>query len=96
LLHEADMQIRNNEARQQFEADVDGGMAVAAYELDRDIITFTHTAVPPAAEGKGFAGKLVEHALRDARERDLHVVAACPYVAAYIRKHPEHEALLMK
>ena len=88
------MQVRHNETHKQFEADVDGGTAVCAYERDGNVITFTHTEVPRQAEGTGVAGKLVEHALQHAKGHDLRVVPACPYVAAYIQRHPEHAGLL--
>jgi len=50
--------------------------------------------VPPALEGRGIAGKLARAALDYARERKLSVIPRCPFVAAYIRKHPEYQSLV--
>ena len=36
------------------------------------------------------AGKLVEIALNYAEEKSLRVIPMCPYVAAYIRRHPQY------
>lgn len=80
---------RDNPAEHRFELEQDGDTAIAAYRLAGDTITFTHTLVPPALEGKGVGTKLVAYALAQARERKLKVVPACSFVAAYIKRHPE-------
>ena len=67
----------------------DGDTAIAAYEIDGDTITFTHTLVPPALQGQGVGSTLIAYALAQARERHLKVVAACSFVAAYIERHPD-------
>ncbi|MFH5821678.1 GNAT family N-acetyltransferase [Georgenia sp. AZ-5] len=51
---------------------------------------FFHTEVREAYAGQGVGGRLVEAALRRSREEGLRVVPVCPYVAAYLRRHPEH------
>ena len=86
--------IRNNEEKTRYETNVDGKTAFSAYTLDGDTMTFTHTEVPPELEGKGIAGAIVKYALNDARSNKLGVVAACSYVASYVRRHPEYEHLL--
>lgn len=86
--------IRDNAERHRFEVSVDGHVAHADYRIDGDVITFTHTIVPPALEGRGIASRLIRHALTDARDRGLRVDPQCPFVAAYIRKHPEWADLL--
>ena len=86
--------IRDNAERHRFEVVVDGHLTRADYVIDDDVITFTHTIVPPALEGRGIASRLILHALTAARDRGLRVIAQCPFVAAYIRKHPEWAELL--
>ena len=86
--------IRDNAERHWFEVVVDGHLARADYVIDGDVITFTHTIVPPALEGRGIASRLIRHGLSEARDRRLRVVPQCPFVAAYIRKHPEWADLL--
>ena len=88
--------IRDNAERHRFEVVVDGHLARADYVIDGDVITFTHTIVPPALEGRGIASRLIRHALSEARDRGLRVVPQCPFVAAYIRKHPEWTDLLVE
>lgn len=64
------------------------------YRLAGDVITLVHTEVDPAHSGQGHAATLARGALDDARARGLTVVPSCPYVAAYISKHPEYADLV--
>lgn len=87
--------VRNNQALSRFELDLNGHVAVAYYELKRGVITFKHTEVPPELSGHGSGSKLVRGALEAARAQGLKVVARCPFVAAYMAKHPEFNDLLL-
>jgi predicted GNAT family acetyltransferase len=86
--------VRDNRAEQEFELDVDGHRAVAAYQLEGDTIVFTHTVVPPEVEGRGVGTRLIRAALDIARDRGLKVVPQCRFVRAYIERHPETRDLL--
>lgn len=86
--------VSNNTEESQYETTIEGQKAVAAYALEGDRITFTHTEVPPPLEGRGIASKLVTAALNDCRDRNLRVVPQCAYVAAYIERHPEYRDLV--
>jgi uncharacterized protein len=50
--------------------------------------------VDPHFEGKGVGAALVQGVLDDVRARGLKVRPCCPFVAAYIRRHPEYEDLV--
>jgi uncharacterized protein len=86
--------VRDNTAQQRFELDVEGDTAVAYYRLEPGTITFTHTEVPPALSGRGIASKLIRGALESARAQRLKVVSRCPFVSAYLGKHPEFNDLI--
>ena len=86
--------VRHNEAEKRFEAEVEGHMSVADYELRGTEMIMTHTFVPPELRGRGIAEKLVRVALEHARTERLRVVPACSYVEAFIRRHPEFRPLL--
>jgi predicted GNAT family acetyltransferase len=89
------LDIRDNPERRRFEADLgNGSFAFAEYLLRPGKITFTHTEVPPAHEGKGIGSALIRHALGEARKRNLKVIPVCPFFAAYMRRHPEVQDLL--
>jgi hypothetical protein len=75
--------------RSRFEISADGTPAgFAAYLLRGEVITFTHTGIDDAVEGRGLGGRLVRAALDEARARGLAVRPACPFVRAWIAKHP--------
>ena len=85
-----DFEVVDNAAEQRFEIRVDGERAGAAYySLHPGRIVFTHTEVRPEYEGKGVGSKLAGGALTLAKDRGLQVVAQCPFIAAYLKKHPE-------
>ena len=71
----------------RFEIRLDAGTAVLAYLRRGDAIEITHTEVPEALEGHGYAAALAEAGLDYARREGMRVIPSCPYVAAYIRRH---------
>src|SRR5262245_39164851 len=81
----------NNNAK---ELEVDGHLAVAYYERSGNVITFRHTEVPAELGGKGVGSSLVRGALDQVRTEGLKVVAQCPFVNAWIGKHPAYADLL--
>ncbi len=86
--------VSNNIEAHRYEVKIDAQVAVLTYDQEGSQITFLHTGVPPALEGHGIANELAHVALEDARAQHLMVVPACPFVAAYIRRHPEYLSLL--
>jgi len=75
----------------RFEMAVPGGVAVATYRRAGDVLIVPHTEVPRAIEGKGYGSALVKGVLEHARAHGLKVRPLCPFVAAYMRRHPEYE-----
>jgi predicted GNAT family acetyltransferase len=87
-------EVRNNTALHRFELDVDGHLAVAYYHPAPGVITFSHTEVPPALGGRGVGSTLIKGALELVRAQGLKVVSKCPFVSAYLGKHPEFNDLI--
>jgi predicted GNAT family acetyltransferase len=85
-----DITVTNNEAQQHYQARIDGSVARLEYERRGDNLVLLHTEVPEALGGRGVGNVLAQAALEDARARNLTVVPLCPFVNAYLRKHPEH------
>jgi len=69
-------------------------IGLAAYRRRDGRIAFTHTEVAASCEGRGFGSRLAGAALDDARRQGLDVVPLCPFIARYIERNPEYEALL--
>jgi predicted GNAT family acetyltransferase len=84
---------RPNELR--YEIEVDGEVAgFLMYRVEPGVLELVHTDVDPKWEGKGVGAALVQGALDDVRARGLKVRPFCPFVAAYIRRHPEYQDLV--
>jgi len=86
----AQVEVKNNQAKSCYEANVDGQLAVLTYERDGDTITYLHTETPASLEGRGVGSALARAALDEARSQQLTIVPQCPFVAAYIRRHPQY------
>ena len=87
--------IDNREAK-QYELSMEGPKPRIEYILARDNIYLTHTEVPKALEGQGIASKMVLMALKDIQSRNLTLIPMCPFVAMYIKRHPEWRKLVLK
>jgi uncharacterized protein len=86
--------IVNNRALHRFELTVDGHLAATYYKISDGVITFIHTEVPPELGGRGIGSQLIKGALDQVRSEGLKVIAQCPFVKAYIDKHPDYADLL--
>ncbi|MBP7451881.1 MAG: N-acetyltransferase [Ottowia sp.] len=84
--------ITLNEATHRFEWTVDGHTAYEEFERFPGGIAYLHTIVPKELGGRGIGATLVKHILDYAAEQGLKVRPDCPFVKAYIDKHPEYQA----
>jgi len=64
------------------------------YQRDGDTLALLHAETDPAHSGQGIAGQLTREVLDEARARGLSVIPLCPYVAAWMRKHPDYADLV--
>lgn len=88
--------VRDNKTLHRFEIEADGITAFLKYRRADGIVTFIHEEVPKAAEGHGIGSALAKGALDLVRAAGEKLIAACPFIANYIRKHPEYRDLLAK
>lgn len=87
--------VTDNEAQERYEITVDGEVAgFTQYRRRRATIAFVHTEIDPRFEGRGLGGQLVSAALDAARVDGLEVLPFCPFVKAYIKRHPEYVDLV--
>jgi predicted GNAT family acetyltransferase len=86
--------IKDAPANNRFEAWRDGELAgFAEYIRTDSLIVFPHTVVELPFEGQGIGSALARTALDDARARDLPVLATCPFIKGWMRRHPEYADL---
>ena len=88
-LRMADLKTDNNALASRFEAFVNGNLAVLDYRIEGATIFLLYVEVPASEQGRGIASKLSRAALEFSRDNRLKVVARCPFIAAYMRRHPE-------
>lgn len=86
--------IRHNADASRFETEVDDHQCVLEYTLADDVISMNRVYVPPPVEGRGIAGAITRHALDHSREQGWKVIPRCPYVKAWIKRHPDYFDLL--
>jgi len=83
-----------DDGKGRYQAAVPGGIAFIEYRLKPGAIVFTHTEVPEQSSGHGVGDALVRFVLDDARARGLAVVPLCPFVRAWIERHPDYKDLI--
>ncbi len=85
--------VRDYPERHRFELGLDGHTAFANYRRGDRVLTILHTEVPKELNGRGIGSKLVRGILDIARAEAMKVDPRCPFVAAYMDKHPEYADL---
>jgi uncharacterized protein len=83
--------ISHDAAAQRFTLEMDGSVAQLDYTLQGDVMTITHTRVPPPIRGRGVAAELMSAALAAAHGAGWSVNPACSYAAAYMAKQAAAE-----
>lgn len=85
-----DNEVRDVAERRRYEVTADGELAGFAEYRDMDgARVFTHTEVFDEFEGKGIGSALVRALLDDQRAAGRKIVPLCPFVARYVREHPD-------
>ena len=87
--------VTNNAAESRYEIRIDGQVVgFADYSVQPGVIAIPHTEVDPAFEGRGLGSALARGALDDIRQQGMHVAPHCPFIATYIKRHPEYADLV--
>lgn len=86
--------VANNTSQSRFELTVEGHTAVLEYVLAGDRLRLMHTEVPPELRGRKLGEVLARAGLDHARAGNLKVVPFCPFVRAFLARHPEYEPVL--
>ncbi len=88
--------VTHNPQSSRYEAHLDGELAgFAEYKEVGDVLVFDHTVVEEAFGGRGVASALARGALDQVREQEGRKVRPeCPFIAAWIEKHPDYRELV--
>ncbi len=81
--------FRDNPEKNRFELEQDGRVAILAYERRPDALVLIHTEVPPELRGHHVGEAIVRGAIAAARSEGRTIVPLCPFVRAYMERHPQ-------
>ncbi|MFI7210201.1 GNAT family N-acetyltransferase [Micromonospora maritima] len=88
--------VEENAAKHRFEILVDDALAgFTAYLPRGEVLVFTHTEVDDRFQGQGVGAALIKGTLDQVRARGDRVVPRCPFMAAFIERHPDYADLVV-
>ncbi|WP_256837716.1 GNAT family N-acetyltransferase [Ornithinimicrobium faecis] len=88
------IEVRDVPESNRYEAVRDGTvLGFAEYQRTADLVVFTHTEIDPQFEGQGVGSTLVREALDHVRSLGLKALPVCPFVQAWMQRHPEYASL---
>jgi uncharacterized protein len=91
----SEVTVTDYPALRRYELRLDGELVgEIVYQAEPGTVVLIHTEVSPSVEGRGLGAQLVSGALDDIRARGLRAIALCPFVASYVRRHPEYADLV--
>lgn len=88
-------EVKDNPALSRFELTTPDGVAFVAYRRTGRRVVLTHTEVPEALSGQGIGSRLIRGTLDLLRRDGAKVVPRCEFAAAYIRRHPDYQDLVV-
>jgi uncharacterized protein len=81
--------VKHNIAEGQFAITMENQTALLQYRRSGETMRLIHTEVPEPLRGRGLANQLARAALDYAHFNQLKVIPVCPFIQAYLKKHPE-------
>ena len=88
--------VENNKEKHRFEVVSGSQVSKLDYREDADRLALVHTEVPEELSGQGIGSALVKTALTYAKDNGKKVLPFCPFVAAYIQRHPEWKDIVLE
>jgi predicted GNAT family acetyltransferase len=90
-MDEPQLTITDRPEANRYEAHLAGELAgFVEYRVVRTRRILLHTEVPSAFGGRGVGAALARHVLEDARASGILVTVKCPFIQAYLQRHPEY------
>jgi uncharacterized protein len=87
---DAELRLEDDRDSGRLEARLgDEAVGFVEYRIGRGWIALQHTQVLPGQEGRGIGSRLAAAALDEARSRGLRVFVRCPFISAWLARHPE-------
>ncbi len=87
--------IQHNTSACRFEIHIEGKVSFMRYRPINRGIEVYNTEVEKSLEGNGIAGVLARRITDYARQNNLRILPACPYMRVFMQTHPEYHDLIM-
>ena len=88
------MDVVERPEQNRFELSLDGGTALVAYQRDGNRLVLIHTEVPEQFAGQGVGSRLAKGVFALIRASGRKAVVRCPFLKAWIAKHPEYDDIV--
>lgn len=88
------MDVVEKPEQNRFELALDGGTALVAYRVDGNRLVLIHTEVPEEFSGQGIGSRLAKGVFELIRASGRKAVVRCPFLQAWIAKHPEYDDIV--
>lgn len=88
------MDVVEKPEQNRFELALDDGTALVAYRKDGDRLVLIHTEVPEQFAGQGVGSRLATGVFELIRASGRKAVVSCPFLQAWVAKHPEYDDII--
>lgn len=96
-MEKENLQVIHNREASRFELAIEDKQAVVNYRMvSEDTYNLYYAGVPAEFEGRGYGGRLVQGALEQIKAERKKFIPTCPFIAVYVRRHPEYEEFVAK
>jgi predicted GNAT family acetyltransferase len=94
---DAQTQVTEDPDAERFHMTLDGEpIGFLQYQHVPGRVVLEHVEIDKRFEGRGLGGELTKAALDEFRARGVAVVPQCPFIARYIRSHPEYTDMVAR
>ena len=87
--------VHDDAEHDRYVVEVDGKVAgFAVYHMRGGRHLFVHTEIKPEFGGHGVGSTLARYALDNVKAKGGMIIPICPFIRAFVDKHPEYESLV--
>ena len=91
VTHDHEPAVRDDPVNHRYVLELDGEIAgLAVYHIRGGRYFFVHTEIQPGHEREGLGSVLAQSALDDVRSKGGKIVPLCPFIAAWLERHPDY------
>jgi hypothetical protein len=87
--------VRDDKGSHRYVIELDDTrVGFAVYHIRGGRHFFVHTEIEEGLEGRGWASKLIRKAVDDVKGQGGTIVPICPFVRAFVDRHPEYDDMV--